>query len=104
MHFFFEFDFLVFFGHGGISAAAGVALSGGARKLSARRSASLRPSAGDPSLANCGETLADPVRVNRDELGRATWGKGQALLHGALCFDHLGDSFCVGPVANLASR
>ena len=52
-HFFFDFDFLVIFGHACISVSHGVHLRCGAKKLSARRRASLRPSGG-ASRANRG--------------------------------------------------
>ena len=60
LHFLFDFDFLVFFGHAALSVAPGVHLSCGAMKLSARRRASLRANGGG-SRANRGETLGDPV-------------------------------------------
>ena len=103
LHFFFDFDFLVFFGHAGISVAPGVPLSEGAMKLSARRRASLRPSGG-PSRANRGETLGDPVCVNSDEFWRAPCGRRKAVLPGVFGFEHLVDPFSIGLVANMARR
>ena len=100
---FFDFDFLVFFGHAAISVAAGISLRCGARKLNARRRASLRPSGG-PSRANRGETLGDPVCVKSDEFWRAPCGRGKAVLPGVLGFEHLVDPFSIGRVANVASR
>ena len=103
LHFFFDFDFLVFFGHTAISVAAGISLRCGVMKLSARRRASLRPS-GVGSTANRGETLGDPVCVNSDEFWRAPCGKGKAVLLGVLGFEHLVDPFTNGLVANVARR
>ena len=101
LHFSFDFDFLVFFGHAGISEAAGVHLSCGAMKLSARRRVNLRPRGG-ASRANRGEALRDPVGVNLDELGRASWGRWKAVLPCVLCLKYLVASFSVGRVANVA--
>ena len=118
LHFLFDFDFLVFFGHGGISVAPAVPCdagpvsfgarlkpflgpSVGAMKFSARRRASLRPSGG-PSRANRGETLGDPVSVNSDEFWRAPWGRGKAVLPGVLGFEHFVEPFSIGLVANVA--
>ena len=70
LHFFFDFDFLVFFGHTCISVAQVVPLSRDALKMSARRRASLRPSGGGSS-ANRAEVLGDAGVVNRDEFERA---------------------------------
>ena len=103
LQFFFDFDFLVFFGHTAISVAAGISLRCGARKLNARRRASLRP-CGGPSRANRGETLGDPVCVNSDEFWRAPWGRRKAVLPGVLGFEHLVDPFSIGRVANVARR
>ena len=101
LHFLFDFDFLVFFGHAGISVASGVSLRCGAMKLSARRRASLSPRAG-ASRANRVETLGEPVCVNSDELGMASLGKRKAVLPGVLGFEHLVDPFSIGRVVNVA--
>ena len=101
LHFFFDFDFRVFFGHAGISVTPGVPLRCGAMKLSARRRASLR-STGGASRANRGETLGDPVCVNTDEFWRAPWGRRKAVLPGVLGFEHLVDPFSIRLVANVA--
>ena len=101
VHFFFDFDFLVFFGHAGIYVAPGVPLSGGAMKFTAPRRASLRPR-GVGSRANRCETLADPVGVNRVDLGMATLGKGKAMLLGHLCVENPVDPFSIGRVVHVA--
>ena len=101
MDFFFDFDFLAFFAHAGISLGPGVPLSCGAMKLSHRRRASLRPNAG-ASTANRGETLVDPVCVNSDEIWRAPCGRGKAVLPGVLGFEHLVEPFSIGRVVNVA--
>ena len=89
---FFDFDFLVFLGRALTYIGIGVPFDSGpatfgaglmsllrasavARKFSARRTASLRPS-GCGSMANRVQTLGVPLGVNRDELGRAPWGRG----------------------------
>ena len=96
------FDF-VFFGHALPSVAIGVPLSGFAIKLSALRTARLRPSSG-ASSANRSETLADAVGVNRAELGRGPCRRGKAVFHGELGLKHLVDPFGIGRVVNVASQ
>ena len=103
LYFLFYFDFLVYFGHAGMSVAPGVPLSCGAMKLCARRRASLRPSGGS-SRANRDETLGDPVCVNSDEFWRASLGTRKAVLPRVFGFEHLLDPFSIGRVVNMARR
>ena len=113
--FFFNLGFLVFFGRALLSVvttlpcAIVILVRGGAMKLSARRTASLRPSGGG-SRTNGAETLGDAILGNSDEFGRAAWRSGKAGLQtscgfkGALGCTHLVDSFCIGRVVNVACR
>ena len=102
---FFDLGFLVFFGRALLSvvtklpSAIDFLVRGGAMKLSARRTASLRPSGGG-CRANGAEAFGDAVGVNCDEFGRGAWGSGKAELG---C-KHLSDSFCIGRVVNVARR
>ena len=75
----------------------------GAMKVSARRTASLRPSCGD-SRVNGAEPLADSVGLNCVEIGRASWGTGKAMLPGVHGLKHLDDRFSIGRVAKVARR
>ena len=74
----------------------------GAIKLSARRTASLRPSDGY-KRGNGAETLSDSLGVNRDEFARAPWGRGKGLLPVVLCHKQLVDPVYVAREVNVAS-
>ena len=103
--FFFDLGFLVFFGRALLSVvttlpcAIDFLVRGGAMKLSARRTACLRPS-GVGCRANRAEAFGDAVGVNCNEFGRCAWGSEKA----ALGCKHLADSFCIGRVVNVARR
>ena len=106
--FFFDLGFLVFFGRALVSvptlpSAIDFLVRGGAMKLSARRTASLRRSGGG-SWTNGAEAFGDAVGVNCDEFGRAAWRSWKAVLPGELGSKHLVDSFCIGRVGTVASR
>ena len=107
------FYFSVFFGQAvtfdsgpvafGVGLVAFLGPSVDGMKVSARRRAILCRNGGE-SRMNRVETHGDPVGVNRDEFGRASWGKGKAVLPGLLGLIHLVDPFCIGRVAKVARR
>ena len=102
---FFDLDFIVFFGLALISlvftlpCAIVFLVRGDPMKLSARRTASMRPS-GAGCRANHAEAFGDAVCVDCDEFGTGAWGSGKAVL---FC-KHLLDSFCIGREAYVARR
>ena len=106
---FFDLDFIFFFAPAllyfvfQIPRRIDFLMRGGAMQLTARRTASLRPSGGGYRF-NRAETFGGAAGVNCDEFGRGAWGSGKAVLVGALGCKHLVDSFCIGRETKVSSR
>ena len=109
LDFFFVLDFLVFFRRALVSLVSALAwaidflVRGGALKLNALRTASWLASGGG-ARPNRAEALGDAVCVNCDQFESGPWRSGSAVLEGVLFCKHLVDYFCIGRVANVASR